>query len=31
MFGYIKKIFITAIAFVGLNGYNGLNENHNKY
>ena len=25
MFGFIKKILITSIAFVGLNGYNVVN------
>ena len=25
MFEFIKKLFITAIAFIGLNGYNAVN------
>ena len=25
MFGFIKKIFMTAIAFIGWNAYNAMN------
>ena len=30
MFGFIKKVFITAIAFTGLNGYNTISMSNQK-
>ena len=30
VFGFIKKIFMTAIAFIGLNGYNAISLNEMK-